>query len=579
MSAQPHGLGKLSPKKTLWLHGQSDSSGSRMEPKTSKNKKPTQALSFPRALPSLFYTSSVFSLASTEGIVFIGVTQTQELAFSHGRDIIVENWAELANWAEEELETVDLKDARLNRRSKKVLSDFGKRPTASIPLASGGHAEMTAAYRFFDNAKVNFEKILQPHIHRTIQRIAANSVVLFIQDTTEFDLTRPGSLVAGAGPMDGQSRQGVFLHILQAFAVDGTPLGTAWAHKWARTPDEPGVTQFEKRKRRRSIPIEAKESFRWVEGLRKVRAISEVAPETTCVCIADSEADIYEMFIEPRVSENGGRLEWIIRACQERPVNQGGITTHEMRLREAALAAPALYTKTISVRGRTSLTQIETRARRQPREDREAVVTIRAATVTLLPPKRKGKAGVPVSVNVVLVREDQPPEGEVPIEWVLVTTLPIGDKQAVETIIEYYEQRWMIEIFFRTLKSGCRVEERRFENLDRLLPCAAVYLIVAWRTLMVCKMGRSRPDMRCDGIFDEAEWKSVYAKVKRKVPPDEPPRLEEMIRLIAQLGGYVNLPGRKDMPGVQTLWLGMQRMRDLAWGWKTFGPGAKPIDV
>ena len=111
----------------------------------------------PRVSPSLFYTSSVFSLASTEGIVFIGVTQTQEFVFSHGRDIIVENWAELASWAEEELETIDLKDARLNRRSKKVLSDFGKRPTASIPLACGSHSEMTAAYRFFDNVKVKFE--------------------------------------------------------------------------------------------------------------------------------------------------------------------------------------------------------------------------------------------------------------------------------------------------------------------------------------------------------------------------------------------------------------------------------------
>ena len=108
-----------------------------------------------------------------------------------------------------------------------------------------------------------------------------------------------------------------------------------------------------------------------------------------------------------------------------------------------------------------------------------------------------------------------------------------------------------------------------------MLPCVAVYLIVAWRTLMICRLGRSSPDLDCEAIFDPAEWKSVWMTVRGTKPPRRIPKLAEMLPLIAQLGGYVNYPNRKDPPGPQTIWLGLQRMYDLALAWNTFGPGAK----
>ena len=161
------------------------------------------------------------------------------------------------------------------------------------------------------------------------------------------------------------------------------------------------------------------------------------------------------------------------------------------------------------------------------------------------------------------------------MEWILVTTLPIDTIEDVIAILRYYTVRWMIEIFFRVLKSGCRVEQRRFEHLDRELTFVAVSLIVAWRVLMICRLGRSCPDLDCEAVFEPSEWKAVYVAVHQRPAPEQPPPLGEMIRLIAQLGGYVNTPGRKDPPGPQTLWLGMQRMSDLAWAWNTFGPGAR----
>lgn len=479
-----------------------------------------------------------------------------------------------SNWARQELDSVDLEDKRLNERLMRVVSDLGRRPTASIPEACGGHAEMTAAYRLFDNPKVTFAKILDPHLECTRQRIAAHSVALLIQDTTELDLTRPASRVTGAGPMDGSARRGVFLHVLHAFTDEGTALGSAWVEAWSRD-DEPELTAAQKRDRRRSAPIEHKESHRWLDGLRQARAIAGNAPGTTCVCIADSEADVYEVFAEPRETSTGGRVEWLIRACQDR-----GLATkandEPTHLREAAAATPALFTQGMPVRGRSPTIPGDDRSRRQARLDRTADVTVRATTVILRPPNRPaGQAPLPpVSVHVVLVREEAPPAGEEPIEWLLVTTLPIGDAEAVRTVIARYRVRWMIEIFFRTLKSGCRVEERRFEHVDRLMPCVAVYLIIAWRTLLICWLGRGRPELSCEVLFEPEEWKSVYVVTRREAPPAQAPGLGEMVRLVAQLGGYVNRANRKDPPGVQTVWLGLQRMHDMAWAWTTFGPGA-----
>jgi len=202
------------------------------------------------------------------------------------------------------------------------------------------------------------------------------------------------------------------------------------------------------------------------------------------------------------------------------------------------------------------------------------VAEVRAARITLRPPAHSDRPLPPVTVHAVLVREAGPPEGEEPVEWILLTTLPIDNAEQVRQIIQYYCVRWMIEVLFRTLKSGCRVEERHFEHIDRMLPCVAVYLIVAWRTLMLVRLGRSCPEMDCECVFEPSEWKSVWMVIHRKAPPRKPPKLAEMLRLIGQLGGYVNRPNRKDLPGPQTTWLGLQRMRDLAWAWDTFGPGA-----
>jgi hypothetical protein len=475
----------------------------------------------------------------------------------------------IAPWAMEEMMTVDLGDERLDDRATILMSSLGNHPNLSIPAACGGRAEMKAAYRFFDNDKVTFEKVLAPHITATMKRLAEQEVVLLIQDTTEIDLTRPNQEVKGAGDLDG-TRRGALLHEMHAFSQSGVPLGTVWAETLLRSEGVSHASPEEKRWKRHHMPIEEKESMRWLTALRQSQHVAEQLPGVCCVCVADSEADIYELFCESRGER--GSIEWLIRAAHDRALRESPEADQGRYLLEAVMATPVLYEVTLKIRGREAKTNVEDRTRRQSRETRQAEVEVRAATVTLRPPWRHDRKLAPVQVNVVLVREEHSPKGEPSVEWILMTTLPISTPDEVRTIVEYYCVRWCIEILFRTLKSGCRIERRLFEDITRVLPALGLYLIVAWRTLFVCRMGRSCPDVDCEVIFEPSEWKAVWVAVNRKKPPRKAPRLGEMVHLIASLGGYFER--KNSEPGPQTVWIGLQRMYDLAWGWEAFGPEA-----
>ena len=182
----------------------------------------------------------------------------------------------------DEVSGAELGDERLNKRLGKVIEELGDKPNLSIPAATHARAEMEAAYRFFDNDKVTPEKILQPHIQATRERISQSDLVLLVQDTTELDLTRPKQQVRGAGPMDCEARRGAFFHPLQAFDLDGLPLGVVWQKSWTREEIEANLTKEEKKQKRKQTPIEEKESIRWIEGIRAAREVAQICPETIC---------------------------------------------------------------------------------------------------------------------------------------------------------------------------------------------------------------------------------------------------------------------------------------------------------
>jgi hypothetical protein len=471
-------------------------------------------------------------------------------------------------WIEGETKGADFGDKRLNRRYELLLDRLSDKPTLSIPAACRGWAETTAAYRFFDNGKTDAAKVLKPHHDATVARVRAHDVVIVAQDTTEIELDREQERVGG--PLTDASRWGLYAHPLLAMTPERVPLGVVAAAIWSRDPEEFAKSQEEKRRARKAKPIEEKESVRWLEGYRSTCALAAETPETTIVAVSDSEGDIYECL----QAGSAGAAEYIVRGCQDR-----ALLEEECPLLMQTLACKAVLGKMkIRVSKRDVSTGDETKKRKQARAGRIARVTIRSARVLLRGPARPGMKLPPVYVNAILVKEETPPKGEEAIEWLLLTSLPIETFAEVTTVIDYYCCRWEIEIYFRTLKSGCKIEELQFERQDRYEVCLAMYMIVAWRVLYVLMLGRECPKMRCDAVLSEEEWKSVYVIATNEQPPATPPLLQAMVTMIAEMGGYLNRK-HDGPPGPQTMWIGLQRMRDFAIAWIAFRPRERRNDV
>jgi hypothetical protein len=456
-------------------------------------------------------------------------------------------------------------DQRLSKRLDKMMTKLGEHPTLSFPAALG--KEIDQGYEFFAHENVTPEKILSTHRLRTIERILQEKVCLLVHDTSEIELTRPHQQVKGAGPLSADSRLGHYLHPLIAYTPSRLNLGTVWAKMWAREKIDTKRTPKQKSKYLETIPIEEKESFRWLEGQRQAKAVAEICADTQCVLVGDSETDIYEVFSESRQTAHGRPLELLIRGCQNRATD-----VEAQPILTQARASEVLHRMSIDVSAREAKTKIETRKRSKSRSARTAEVDVRVCQVNLRPPHRPDRKLPIIPIKVVLVEESSPPEGEDAIQWMLLTTLPIDSPEQVLLVIEYYRARWTIENYFKILKSGCRIEERQFEFLPRHFNALAVFMLVAWQVQLFCHLGRECPEMDCDVVLDEAEWKAVYIIATNEKPPKKAPSLNTMIRLIASLGGYVIRKNTE--PGYQTLWIGMQRMRDLAAGYKAFGPGS-----
>jgi hypothetical protein len=480
-------------------------------------------------------------------------------------------------WVQEELATADLGDQRLTRRFRLVLDRMAQKPSLKFPAACRGRAEVEAAYRFLDHGVVDEHRVLAPHREATLRRIREHAVVIVAQDTTELDVTRKHERMAGAGPLNDTSRLGFYDHTLLALTPEKLVLGVVGADVWARDAADFERSAAEKRAARKAKPIEDKESYRWLEGYRQACRVAEEAPATTVISVCDSEGDVYECLLEGQPTPGVRHAEWIVRACQNRALAAGPPADEApgvQALRERVAATAVLRELTVEVSAREPKSK-DARKRKQPRTARTARLTVQAARVTLRGPSRPEGRLADVAVNVVLVREREPPPGEEPIEWLLLTSLPIDTAEQVLAVIDYYCCRWQIEIYFRVLKSGCKVEESQLETAERFRPYLALCMIVAWRVLYALTLGRECPDLPCDEVFEADEWRAVYAVVKNEAPPAVAPPLGEMVKLIASLGGYL---GRKcdGDPGPKAMWVGLQRMADLARAWRAAADQSPP---
>lgn len=423
-------------------------------------------------------------------------------------------------WAQQEFETMDLGDPRLNRRAVLLAERLGQKPGASIPTTCENWAETAAAYRFLRNEQVSWDDVMSAHWKASQARMREHSVVLCIQDTTELDYN--GQAMQGLGPLSYEAQRGLYLHPTYVVTPQREPLGVVNAWTWAREfkPDDaprPGVL----------------ESVRWVESYERIAEQARELPGTRHVCIGDRESDILALLVKARDMDHAA--DYLVR-CQHNRVLPGGGKLWERVMDSAPLGCVRFEMP--AGRGR--------RARQIQQE-------VRVQRIEL--PDQRGGC---IEVTCLIASEVNAPAGAKPVAWRLLTNrLAPTLEQAVE-LIDWYRARWEIELFFLVLKEGCRVERLQLGDTERLQTALALYMVIAWRINRLMRLGRTLPDLPGDLLFEPDEWRAAFILNKKPVPKQVPP-LNTVVRLIAQRGGFL---GRKHdgEPGVKSLWLGMQEV-------------------
>ena len=425
-------------------------------------------------------------------------------------------------WVDEEFEALDLGDPRRDRRAKELLKRFAARPTASIPGACEGWAETIGAYRFLGNEEVEWTDMMRPHWERTTARMRQSPVVLCIADTTELDFN--GQEIEGAGPLSYEVQRGMYLHPTYAVTPDREPLGVIDAWMWAREP-------LDANGERGGI----KESVRWTESYERVAEQAATLPATRLVYVADREGDIVALM--ERAHELSHPADWLIRCQHNRSLGAGA------KLWDRVDASQVLGEIAFILPGRAG------------QKAREVKQELRAQRVKL--PGNKGLA-----ITCLVAQEVGAPAGVTPVVWRLLTNREAQDLNAVIELIDWYRARWEIEMFFNVLKNGCKVEALQLSHIDRVERALVLYMIVAWRIARLMRLGRTCPDLDASLFFDADEIRGAYLLAK-KARPMKPTTLNQMVRLIASLGGFL---GRKSdgEPGAKTIWIGLQRTMDAA---------------
>jgi hypothetical protein len=331
---------------------------------------------------------------------------------------------------------------------------------------------------------------------------------------------------------------GLLVHDSLALTPDGTPLGLVDVQCWARDAND-----FGKKARRKQLPIEQKESHKWLKSFNATAQLQARCPHTTVISVADREADVYELFAQAQVTAHAPKL--LIRASSNR-----ALQAEQQRLWQHLHSQPIAGHQELQL------------ARRPGRPARLATLAIRYARVTLAPPQSKKNLGA-LPLQVVWACEIDPAPHNQAIEWMLLTTCAVDTLDEAVQLLKHYSARWNIEVYHRTLKSGCKIEDRQLGNTERIEACLAIDMVVAWRIFHLTKLGRETPEVPCTVYFEDHQWRALVTYVNKNATlPALPPTLRQALRMTASLGGFL---GRKcdGEPGTETLWRGLQRLDDL----------------
>jgi len=393
------------------------------------------------------------------------------------------------DWEEEEMDGVKLGDKRLNQTAKDVLNGRWARPQSSFCRSFENAALAKGAYRLVENPRpeISFESLLAAHQRQTARRMAAETVALLAQDTTGLSYNSLRQ-TAGLGSIGESNSLGLFLHSMQAFRMDGIPLGTAWAQVWAR-PEQSDTAQ------RNEQSMDEKESGRWIRALQAASQRAQQMPQTRVVVCGDRESDIYELYDQMQAAPKN--LHVLVRGQHDRCLHDG------TRLMSSLSSAPLGGTMQVQV------------PRRSERPARTAVLELRWKEVEIEPPAVALKKSWPaLKIYALLAQEIGAPKGAEPIEWLLLTTWPVDTLKMARRLVRWYALRWGIECWHKVLKVVCGVERRQMKSAQALERALALDMIVASRVLLLTRLGKEHPDLPAQRFYTPEELEVLELKKK-----------------------------------------------------------------
>ncbi len=448
-----------------------------------------------------------------------------------------------SKWAEAEMKGAVVWDPRCRKSLATIVARLTQQPEVSFSHACGPAARQ-AAHRIFEHPSSTPEGLLQGHFAQTARRCEPHSLVLAVQDSTEFDFTGHQA-TADLGPLGQGYTRGLMGHAVLAVTPAGLPLGLLHLAIWARDPAQAGQKQTRKRR-----PTREKESQKWLDGLSGTEAA--LPPEQPVLVVADREADVFAYL----AAERRPNTDLLVRACQPRlvtvarPEAAGG--EERASLLAVAKSAPVVGFMTVRV------------PRRPGRPEHDVTLQVRATSGQIQPPRHRqaGEPDTPQPVSILCATEVEPPVGEAPIEWLLVTTRRVTSAADACEMVRYYARRWVIERWHYTLKAGCRVERLQVDDAASLKNALGVYGVVAWRLLWMTHLARVAPEQPAAAVVDLAERAVLAEATGRPVQT-----VREAVRAIAKLGGFAGTPAMGE-PGVKSLWLGWRQLEAMVAGYR-----------
>jgi hypothetical protein len=465
-------------------------------------------------------------------------------------------------WADSEFKLLDLGDNRLNQRMVKLTKRFLESPESPINKACGNWNETKAAYRFFQNENIDYQDILKCHTLMTKQRANEEETILAIQDTTYLNFTHHPK-TKGLGVLarhKGQNKKtildlGLVMHSTLGVSTEGLPLGILSQQIYARQAFSPDKNDKKKKDINLTLPIEKKESNRWLEALNRTK-LSLGQSDLKIVTIADREADIYELF---HLAENS-ESQFLIRASHNRKVNKTAI--------HSKISGDYLWDLMNKIKTQ-GIIKINI-----PKNDKSparlAVCDIKFDKIKVCPPKyysgNETNKKLPLYLYAIYLKERNYSSEKESIDWMLLTNITIhGFDEALEKI-KWYCLRWRIEVFHKILKSGLKVEACRLETSERLIRYLTVMSIIAWRIYWITLIARVAPASTGLIVFNDLEWKILFKKIyPHNEIPKNPPCIEKILIWIAQLGGFL---ARKNdgKPGIIHVWRGLNKFANIMEG-------------